>query len=39
MAEMLIKLRDEGRLSVIDRKQDQALNIPQIICSLGVKAR
>ncbi len=39
MAEMLIKLRDEGRLSVISQKQDRALNIPQIICSLGMKAR
>jgi len=39
LAEMLIKLRDEGRLSVIDQKQDKTLDIPQIICSLGVKAR
>ena len=39
MAEMLIKLRDEGRLSVVDQKQENALNIPQILCSLGMKAR
>ncbi len=39
MAEMLIKLRDEGRLSVVDQKLENALNIPQIICSLGMKAR
>ncbi|HBK53670.1 MAG TPA: NgoFVII family restriction endonuclease, partial [Syntrophomonas wolfei] len=39
MAEMLIKLRDEGRLSVISQKQGRALDIPQIICSLGMKVR
>ena len=39
MADMLIKLRDENRLSVIDQKQANTLNIPQIICSLGMKAR
>ena len=39
MAEMLIKLRDESRLSVIEQKHENVLNIPQIVCSLGMKAR
>jgi|BioPla2DNA2_1021312.scaffolds.fasta_scaffold12056_2 superfamily II DNA or RNA helicase len=39
MAEMLIKLRDESRLSVIEQKHENVLNTPQIVCSLGMKAR
>jgi superfamily II DNA or RNA helicase len=36
MAAMLIQLREEGRLCVVDQKQASAVALPQIICSLGI---
>jgi superfamily II DNA or RNA helicase len=39
MANIVIQLREEARLSVIDQKQESSLNIPQIICSLGMKGK
>ena len=36
VAAMLIQLRDEGRLCVVDQKQASIEAIPQIICSLGI---
>jgi superfamily II DNA or RNA helicase len=39
MAGILVQLREEVRLSVIDHKQESSLNIPQIICSLGMKGK
>jgi len=33
---MLIQLREEGRLCVVDQKQASAVALPQIICSLGI---
>lgn len=36
MATMLIQLREEGRLCVVDQKQASAEAVPQIICSLGI---
>lgn len=37
MAGLLIQLREETRLCVIEQKREGALNAPQIICSLGMK--
>ena len=39
MANILVQLREEARLSVIDQKQESSLNIPQIICSMGMKGK
>lgn len=39
MASLVMQMRDEGRLCIIDHKQESALNIPQIICSMGIKSR
>ncbi|GAC1314268.1 MAG: DEAD/DEAH box helicase [Mucilaginibacter sp.] len=34
---VLMQLREEGRLSVIENKRDDDIASPQIICSLGIK--
>lgn len=34
---ILIQLREEGKLSVIDNKKEDDIPAPQIICSLGIK--
>lgn len=37
MASLSIQLRDEGRLCVIEQKEQENMRTPQIICSLGIK--
>lgn len=39
MASLVMQLRDEGRLCIIDQKQESTFNIPQIICSMGIRTR
>ncbi len=39
MASLVIQLRDEGRLCIIDQKQRSSLNTPKIICSMGIRSR
>jgi hypothetical protein len=37
LATLSIQLRDEGRLCVIDQKQEDNIRTPHIICSMGIK--
>ncbi|HCI56455.1 MAG TPA: hypothetical protein DFI01_11115 [Bacteroidales bacterium] len=37
MAYLCMQLRDEGRLCVIEQKDQDSFNTPQIICSLGIR--
>lgn len=37
MASLCIQLRDEGRLCVIEQKDQNGLKTPHIICSMGIK--
>lgn len=37
MANLCIQLRDEGRLCIIEQKDQETLRTPQIICSMGIK--
>ena len=37
LAELAIRLRDESKLCIVDPNRATSLDIPQIICSLGIK--
>jgi len=37
MANLCIQLREEGRLCIIEQKDQETLRTPQIICSMGIK--
>ncbi len=38
LAELTIRLRDDGKLCAVDPNKAGSLNTPQIICSMGIKA-
>jgi superfamily II DNA or RNA helicase len=37
VASLCMQLRDEGRLCIIDQKNQDGLRTPQILCSMGIK--
>jgi hypothetical protein len=37
LATLCIQLRDEGRLCVVEQKNQDDIKTPQIICSMGVR--
>lgn len=38
LAVLAMQLREEGRLCIIDQKQEDKIKAPKIICSMGIKA-